>query len=286
MDSNKNNQQGNIKEVPMAQKNGSDDEDGKDLYTVTNPSKLLSFINPAYIKENETDPHLIALRENYKQRKELIQNLFDELVKNEGATCDYWDQCKELYTYHDRNYKNENADYRNNNNLAGLIRELKTNLTHLTKVIPKIMCFKAHLMHTLESLESSLKNVCEVETEPDLTLKERSIELVVVMPNSLSNYERRKEAIEILDNELTKMDKAVLEYIDDYGDFTDFGDKNKEDFYSSNENLVEFIIEMKELDTPVINVLGRLNAYKAHLLKCIEILEKNLKDMEEREAQE
>ena len=225
---------------------------------------------------------------NYKQRKDMIQNLWEEYVKNKEATCNYWDESKALYGYYYRYYNNENVDYRNNNTVAGLITELKTNLKHLTKVIPKIICFKNHLMHTLESLESSLKNVCEVETRPDITRKERSIELVVLIPNSLSNYETRKEAIKILDKEITKMDDAVLEYIHDYQErpFCVFGEQNEKDYYSRNENLREFIIEMEELEVPITNVLHSLNAYKAHLMKFIEILEKNLKDMEERKTQE
>ena len=255
MNSNKKKEQGNYKEVPMAKKakqNGSDDE------------------------------------ENYKQRKEMIQNLWEEYVKNEEATCNYWDESKPLYGYYNRNYNNENVDYRNNNTVAGLIMELKTNLKHLTKVIPKIMCFKGHLMHTLESLESSLKNVCEVETRLDITRKERSIELVVLMPNSLSKYETRKEAIKILDKEITKMDEAVMEYIGDYQEreFSVFGEQNEKAFYRRNENLREFIIGMEELEVPITNVLYRLNAYKAHLMKFIEILEKNLKDMEQCKTQE
>ena len=228
---------------------------------------------------------------NYKQRKDMIQNLWEEYVKNKEATCNYWDESKTLYGYYDRNYnniKNENVDYRNNNTVAGLITELKTNLKHLTKVIPKIICFKYHLMHTLESLESSLKNVCEVENGPDIMRKERSIELVVLIPDSLSNYETRKEAIKILDKEITRMDDAVQAYIDDYQErpFCVFGEQNEKDYYSRNEHLREFIIEMEELEVPITNVLCSLNAYKAHLMKFIEILEKNLKDMEKCKTQE
>ena len=253
MDSNKNKQQLNHKEVSMSKK----------------------------AKQTHDE-------KNYKQRKDMIQNLWEEYVKNEEATCNYWDESKVLYTYYNKNYKNETVDYSNNNTVAGLITELKTNLKHLTNVIPKIICFKNHLMHTLESLESSLKNVCEVETRPDITRKERSIELVVLIPNSLSNYETRKEAIKILDKEITKMDDAVLEYIHDYQErpFCVFGEQNEKDYYSHNENLREFIIEMEELEVPITNVLHSLNAYKAHLMKFIEILEKNLKDMEERKTQE
>ena len=235
------------------------------------------------VKQNGSDDE-----KNYKQRKDMIQNLWEEYVKNEEATCNYWDESKALYGYYYRYYNDENVDYRNNNTVAGLITELKTNLTHLTKVIPKIICFKNHLMHTLETLESSLKNVCEVETRPDITQKERSIELVVLIPNSLSNYEMRKEAIKILDKAITKMDRAVQDYIGDCQEqeFSVFGEQNEKDYYSRNEHLREFIIEMEELEVPITNVLHSLNAYKAHLMKFIEILEKNLNDMEEHESQE
>ena len=74
MDSNKNKQQVNHKEVSMSKKakqNGSDDE------------------------------------KNYNQRKDMIQNLWEEYVKNKEATCNYWDESKALYGYYNRNYNNE-----------------------------------------------------------------------------------------------------------------------------------------------------------------------------------
>ena len=216
------------------------------VYVYDNKKPTTACFIPGKKTDLELDCWSTVSDVEYKQCKNIIQNLWDEFVKMKDATGEYLKACSDLDEFHDgENNSNDNDEYRNVDNVVGLIIEMKKLLPHVTKVIPQIMCFKDHLMHSVESLESTFNHVSKVEAQKELWC--RSIETVgryKVMPNSLSSYEQCKEAIKIFNKEVALMDTAVQKYVAEHQEHMKFGDLNKNDFYAG-DNLREFCIKIK-----------------------------------------
>ena len=232
----------------------------------------------------------------YEERKQVIDNLCTKMLKNEVAISDYIEKRNNLYAVDDRNNRNWNDEYRSNTNLSELISETKTFITHITTVMDKVGSFKVDLMQVIEALENYWNNVNEEETQEQRRERRRrqrresrmvsEIERNnIIMRNSVSTYQQRYEAIQILHDELGTNEDAVDDYMEAYEYFYP-KDENNNDKYRSNTNLVWLIIEMKTLASHVTTVMGKFDAFKFHLMQIIEILEKNLNNMVEEEAQE
>ena len=223
----------------------------------------------------------------YEQRKQAINILHAEIIKNEDATCNYMEAYNELYAFDDRYNRNENDEYRSNTNLAALISKMKTLDTHITTVMGKVDSFKANLMQLIEALEKNLTNM-EEEVAQEQSRERRNVSEMesnyIIMPNSLSIYEQRKQAIQILYAELIKNENAVMNYMEAYEALYGFDENNNNDEYRSNTNLAGLISEMKTLHSHVTTVTGKIDSFKAHLMQLIEALDKNLKNMEEEDA--
>ena len=109
----------------------------------------------------------------YEGRKQVIENLYTEMLKNEVAISDYIEKRNNLYAVDDRNNRNWNDEYRSNTNLGELISGTKTFITHITTVMDKVGSFKVDLMQVIEALDNYWNNVNEEETQEQRSERRR-----------------------------------------------------------------------------------------------------------------
>ena len=108
--------------------------------------------------------------------------------------------------------------------------------------------------------------------------------------NSLKErYNRRKQVLKHLFVEYIKNEEGTCNFYEAPGNLHTFHDKNNNndnDEFRSNTKLVGFINVLKAYVTHIPAVTGTLISFEVHLMQSIEVLEKNLKNLEEEATQE
>ena len=96
------------------------------------------------------------------------------------------------------------------------------------------------------------------------------------MPENITVYELRKQAIEIVIGAVMEMSDVVEKYMFKCEEVSSFLDDNKNDEYRNDDRLEEWVDdELKELHDYITIVLGEVRTLEGKLLELVEILERN-----------
>ena len=281
MDSSNKKQERNGKDRTVAKNDGSDDDDGNNSYYNANNPDLIKDIsnNHSLLSSMMTESILNSLRERYNRRKDVLNHLLLEFVTNEEGTTNFYEAPGKLHTFHDENNNNKNDELKCDIKFVGFINELKAYVTQIRPFLGTLDSFEVYLMQSIQALEQNLKNLEEEETQ-EARRERRNYSGTRItyypMPENITVYEVRKQAIEIVIGAVKEMNDVVEPYMFKCEEVSSFLGDNKNDEYHNDDKLEEWVDdELKELHDCITTVLGEVHTLEGKLLELVEILESN-----------
>ena len=234
MDSSNKKQERNGKDRTVAKNDGSDDDDGNNSYYNANNPDLIKDIsnNHSLLSSMMTESILNSLRERYNRRKDVLNHLFLEFVTNEEGTTNFYEAPGKLHTFHDENNNNKNEELKCDIKFVGFINELKAYVTQIRPFLGTLDSFEVYLMQSIQALEQNLKNLEEEETQ-EARRERRNYSGTRItyypMPENITVYEVRKQAIEIVIGAVKEMNDVVQPYMFKCEEVSSFLGDNKND---------------------------------------------------------